>query len=44
MVGRLAAPLGIEGGLIKLNQPLFPLGTAIDHHPVKFPQKRIFII
>ena len=44
MVGRLAAPLGIEGGAVQLYQPFFPLGTAIDHHPVKFPQKRIFII
>ena len=44
VVGGLTAALGVEGGLIQLNQPFFPLGTAIDHHPVKFPQKCIFII
>ena len=44
VVGGLAAAFGVKSGLIQRHQPLFAVGTAGEDAPVKFPQKRIFII
>ena len=44
VVGGLTAALGVEGGLIQLNQPFFAPRAAGDHLRVKFPEKSVGVV
>ena len=44
VVGRLAAALGVEGGLIQLYLPFFALGSAGQDLSVKFPLKGVGVV